>query len=54
MHWFLSSDTVSSEPELRILQSWRRELVGNSVLEWLAGEKVIKATRDGDVGFELS
>ena len=54
VHWFLSSDTVSSEPELRILQSWRRELVGNSVLEWLAGEKVIKATRDGDVGFELS
>ena len=54
VHWFLSSDTVPSEPELRILQSWRRELVGNSVLEWLAGEKVIKATRDGDVGFELS
>lgn len=54
VHWFLSSDTVASEPELRILQSWRRELVGNSVLEWLAGEKVIKATRDGDVGFELS
>ena len=54
VHWFLSSAAASDEPELRILQSWRRELVGNSLLEWLDGKKVIKATRDNDVGFTLS
>ena len=54
VHWFLSSTAVSEEPELRILRSWRRELVGNSVLEWLGGEKVISATRDSEVGFRLS
>ena len=54
VHWFLSSTAVSEEPELRILRSWRRELVGNSVLEWLGGKKVITATRDSETGFRLS
>ena len=54
VHWFLSSTAVSEEPELRILRSWRRELVGNSVLEWLSGKKVITAARDSETGFRLS
>jgi ribonuclease D len=54
VHWFLSSTAISEEPDLRILQSWRRELVGNLVLEWLSGKKTIIATRDSEVGFRLS
>jgi ribonuclease D len=54
VHWFFSSTAVSEEPDLRILQSWRRELVGNSVLEWLSGKKTIIAARDSEVGFRLS
>jgi ribonuclease D len=54
VHWFLSSTAISDEPDLRILRSWRRELVGNSVLEWLSGKKTIIATRDNEAGFRLS
>ena len=35
--WWLSAER-HNEPEIRILQGWRREIAGEDILSWLSGE----------------
>ncbi|HEX8053937.1 MAG TPA: ribonuclease D [Thermoleophilaceae bacterium] len=37
----------SDEPDVRTLRGWRRDLVGDELLELLAGRRVVRATRRG-------
>lgn len=45
--WFESPDRDQSEPDIALLQTWRRELAGDAVLAWLRGEASIAVSVDG-------
>ncbi|MCG8423291.1 MAG: HRDC domain-containing protein [Proteobacteria bacterium] len=47
-----TSPGQNSEPDVALLRGWRRELAGESVLAWLRGQSVIRAT-DDPAGIEL-
>ncbi len=44
--WWLAGDR-SREPDLPLLQGWRRELAGQAALDWLAGRTAIAAAAEG-------
>ncbi|MEM7048013.1 MAG: HRDC domain-containing protein [Acidobacteriota bacterium] len=45
VRWYLSGNDV--EPEIPLLQGWRRELAGAAVCDWLAGGSAIIASEQG-------
>ena len=43
----VSARSKGAEPEVRTLRGWRRDLVGDELLELLAGRRTVRATRGG-------
>ena len=52
IHWYLLND-YAEEPDLKLLQGWRRELVGELVLDWLRGRISISANPESSSGITL-
>ncbi|MDA0270453.1 MAG: HRDC domain-containing protein [Chloroflexi bacterium] len=50
--WWLVGDH-SSEPDLPLLSGWRRELVGDDILEWLRGETAVVVDPDTEAGLSI-
>jgi ribonuclease D len=50
--WWLAGDR-GREPDLPLLQGWRRELAGQAALDWLAGRTAIAAASDAPAGIQL-
>jgi ribonuclease D len=44
--WFDRGD-FATEPDIQLLQGWRRELVGDAALAWLRGDAIIAVGRTG-------
>jgi ribonuclease D len=43
----VSARSKRDEPDVRTLRGWRRDLVGDELLELLAGRRTVRATRGG-------
>jgi ribonuclease D len=50
--WWLAGDR-GREPDLPLLQGWRRNLAGQAVLDWLAGRTAIAADGGAAAGIQL-
>jgi ribonuclease D len=50
--WWYEGERAS-EPPLAVLQGWRREMVGNAILEWLSGGIAIVADGEAPLGIRL-
>lgn len=53
VRWWLEEDR-ESDPDLPILSGWRRELAGEALLGWLAGETAIAIDEGSDAGIRLA
>ena len=52
VRWWLDGDR-SQTPAIPLLHGWRRELVGESLLEWLRGDAALAADPDSEAGIVL-
>ncbi len=50
--WWHRGDR-EEEPDLPLLQGWRRDLAGQAALDWLAGRTAIAAAGDAPAGIQL-
>jgi ribonuclease D len=50
--WWLEGDRAEPPP-LPLLQGWRRDLVGEAILEWLRGDAALVVDPDSEAGIEL-
>ncbi len=50
--WWLVGDRTS-EPDIPILQGWRRDLVGADLLEWLQGKTAVVVDPDSEAGLSI-
>lgn len=53
VRWWLEGDR-SREPELPVLGGWRRDLAGEALLAWLAGETAIAIDEGSEAGIKLA
>lgn len=53
VRWWLEGDR-SREPDLPVLGGWRRELAGEALLAWLAGETAIAIDEGSEAGIKLA
>jgi len=53
VRWWVEGDRAS-EPDLPLLRGWRRELAGDALLAWLAGETAIEIDESSDAGIRLA
>jgi len=51
VRWFFDGADEATSGELKLLSSWRREVVGNDALAWLRGERAVVA--DAEHGVRL-
>jgi len=50
--WWLVGDR-SEEPNIALLQGWRRDLVGRDLLDWLRGETAVVVDPDSEAGLSI-
>jgi len=51
VRWFFDGADQAAGAELKLLSSWRREIVGDEVLAWLRGERAVVADTEHGVRF---
>ena len=51
--WWLVGDRTH-EPDLPLLDGWRRDLAGQDVLDWLAGETAVVVDPDTEAGLRIN
>lgn len=53
VRWWLEGER-SREPDLPVLAGWRRDLAGETLLDWLAGETAIAIDEGSEAGIKLA
>ena len=54
LRWWLEGDRSREPDDLPVLGGWRRDLVGNTLLAWLAGETAIAIDEASEAGIKLA
>ena len=52
VRWWLEDDRAAPPP-LPLLDGWRRELVGDAILEWLRGDSALVVDPESEAGIQL-
>lgn len=52
VRWWIHGDR-GDEPDLPLLEGWRRQLVGQEALDWLAGKVSLRLEEDGESGVRV-
>src|SRR5690606_13386439 len=50
--WWLVGNR-DTEPDLPLLEGWRRDLVGRDLLEWLQGKTAVVVDPDSEAGLSI-